>query len=828
MNLQDNLLLSSVYSDNNIVFHTKILVLDKNEKPIRTIQGDVQPGSSISIQSSSAMRRSCSLTFLAREDENDLKNIDHLLSTNKKIKILIGIERMVDYANDILYFSKKNYPFNEKTYPNCGFPTFGQIGKIYVNREDLTYWIWENDKYKQINSIYDYQTYIVWFPMGVYVITNPSISHSTSGCTISLSCNDKMCLLDGSLGGTLPAEVDFGKYYQMVGKMYIDGEPNSSLVPNPNDYTIYIDTNTNNEYIWIEMNGFKLNDGTISLTEPLQVTQYIYDIIRTAVINYGHENPSKVIINDIPLMTKQIHRNSKGDIIWYKDGVYTLEEPEDISGWKQIGLNEDVGYIYIKFIPPDLDEMVANAGESITSILDKIKNKFGNYEYFYDIEGNFVFQEIKNYLNTSYESTEAQKGVSKFYLENVNKDEIEMEQNNLKILDVDNYSVDYYGGQKSVFTFEENTGLITSYNNSLDYKNLKNDYHIWSKGDKEQAVTFHYHLVIKEKPQVFQTRKVVLYDKKDYEGKQQSDIKPEDIGIRLALNNDDPNEIINYTPNDWRAELYLQGLEATQYGSRPDIYQQELLDKFNIIYIWGDLPSKLDKNPNSRFSTEDAIVYIVYDLEDDPENPGQKKIIEDGIEELNYEPTEVELNDYRVYIGSTIKKSGTFNPNGLTYFIDYLEPVDKFYGLSVDDIGTRLIAKTEDNIVKMYNDEMPNYLLINEEWEKEYKEKLIKMGQENHLEAVEITNELYEKLAPNVWGYSAEEKVRDYLYQNTHYAESITLQCVPIYALDVNQRITVRDSKTGINGDYIISQITMPLSQGSNMSITATKANDRI
>ena len=34
-------------------------------------------------------------------------------------------------------------------------------------------------------------------------------------------------------------------------------------------------------------------------------------------------------------------------------------------------------------------------------LLDNIKNKLGNYEYYYDIDGNFIFQEIKNYLNTS-------------------------------------------------------------------------------------------------------------------------------------------------------------------------------------------------------------------------------------------------------------------------------------------------------------------------------------------------------------------------------------------------------------------------------------------
>jgi hypothetical protein len=36
--------------------------------------------------------------------------------------------------------------------------------------------------------------------------------------------------------------------------------------------------------------------------------------------------------------------------------------------------------------------LIANAGETVVSILEKIKNILGNYEYFYDIDGNFVFQ----------------------------------------------------------------------------------------------------------------------------------------------------------------------------------------------------------------------------------------------------------------------------------------------------------------------------------------------------------------------------------------------------------------------------------------------------
>jgi hypothetical protein len=36
-------------------------------------------------------------------------------------------------------------------------------------------------------------------------------------------------------------------------------------------------------------------------------------------------------------------------------------------------------------------DLIANVGESLTSILDKIVSMLGNYEYFYDIDGKFIF-----------------------------------------------------------------------------------------------------------------------------------------------------------------------------------------------------------------------------------------------------------------------------------------------------------------------------------------------------------------------------------------------------------------------------------------------------
>jgi len=51
----------------------------------------------------------------------------------------------------------------------------------------------------------------------------------------------------------------------------------------------------------------------------------------------------------------------------------------------QILQNEVAGYGMTLLVYPD--ELIGQPGESITSILDKIVNMMGDYEYFYDLNG---------------------------------------------------------------------------------------------------------------------------------------------------------------------------------------------------------------------------------------------------------------------------------------------------------------------------------------------------------------------------------------------------------------------------------------------------------
>jgi hypothetical protein len=53
------------------------------------------------------------------------------------------------------------------------------------------------------------------------------------------------------------------------------------------------------------------------------------------------------------------------------------------AGYTMYESGQDIGYTYTDFVFPS--ELVANAGDNICTILDKVKNSLGNYEYFYDI-----------------------------------------------------------------------------------------------------------------------------------------------------------------------------------------------------------------------------------------------------------------------------------------------------------------------------------------------------------------------------------------------------------------------------------------------------------
>jgi hypothetical protein len=77
-------------------------------------------------------------------------------------------------------------------------------------------------------------------------------------------------------------------------------------------------------------------------------------------------------------------------------------------------------------------------------------------------------------------------------------------------------------------------------------------------------------------------------------------------------------------------------------------------------------------------------------------------------------------------------------------------------------------------------------------------------------------------------GKSAKEQIDSMLYDYSYCIESTTIVTIPIYRLEPNTRIVVRDDESGINGQYVIDKITIPLAYNGTMNITATKAVESI
>lgn len=438
------------------VQYAKIILLSfKDEEPIKEIQGSITSGN-LSVNGSSAIRRTINLTMLASIDNSNLEDIDNEISINKKIKVLIG------YDNPL------------KSYKNYGD--------------------------------------IIWFPCGLFVLSSANISRSTSGWNISITGKDKMCLLDGTAGGTLPASITF----------------HESLV--------------------------QLDNGDVEIQYPT-----IFQIIYEAVNHWGGEAIENIIITDIDEEIKMLVRYMGDKPVYFSNDYQSLsfEAQEDYPHMFSYG--QDAGYKYTDFTYPG--ELVLNAGDTVVTLLDKIVSTLGNYEYFYNIDGKFVFQEIKNYLNTGSPLLE------------LSPEDYVRSYNNAKFL----YSL----------TDLDTTTAITR---NPKYDNVKNDFYVWGKRKTSTGVevSIHYHLAIDDKPDIDLAMQN-MWEVKD---------KKSNLIVRYDFNTLDDYSVDDYTVtlvgtpcDEWREELYRRALNAQVSNSVYDNYYDS-----ELIAEWRNLYNPMNKN----------------------------------------------------------------------------------------------------------------------------------------------------------------------------------------------------------------------------------------
>lgn len=632
---------------------------------------------------------------------------------------------------------------------------------------------------------------ILWFPQGVFFIGSFSCTSSTtSAVNLNIQLKDKMAGLNGDVGGKIPSTTVFDE----------------------------LDTQSpSGEYITKKV--------------------LIYDIIMELVNHFGGEDMNNIVIEDVDTRTKRIMQwrgSNPAYLILKKNNVdsepsYDLVlNPEEVKTENntvttlyQFNLGDDIGYIYDDFVWNG--ELTSAPGDTVVTILDKIKSALGNYEYFYDEFGVFHFREIKNYLNTTQ---------GKVLLESMSKNDYLVEINN----------------GKSIYNFSDNKNM-SSISVNPKYDNIKNDYviHGVRKGtSSDQKYDITYHLAIDEKPRLDESddnnhfynllfyvddntketkacfpklvntlpkvgdmdviygittgdyanstkitkEKMVSIPIEGQEnplefifiywnGSQYSDIKLPEVDDSKRYYPEKSIKKKGYFPKDWRTFLYLSGMRAQANATDAGYYYTELSAFWPQIY---DLvEQKFYKNDTSATSTS----------------------------------TDIELWN-----------SDLANSN---YYLDFIDPSESSLGeFAVNNIGRRSDVVSNDDINCLFQPDIPDVVYINiddedESRRKDYIDECKAKGQSY----CQLKGDIYYTLATGGTKNGAFDQIKYELYLHTNYQKTLSITALPAFYLEPNNRVNINDKSTNTYGDYMITSITIPLGPGNLMSVSCSEIFER-
>lgn len=811
--------------------YARITALTFAETPAQTIEGRVTQGS-VNIDGSSAIRRSCSLTLVTQ----DFDFSDFYWGINTKFKLEVGVSNNID-----------------SSYPD-----------------------------------------IIWFPQGIYVITSLNTSRSTNNFTMTIQGKDKMCLLNGEVSGTLESSVDFGT----IEEEDKDGNWTIRSLPIPEIIRNAIHVYGNEPYHNIIINDLD--------TYGLELLEYRLD---SPMYLYRKASPESQLYDNILFdETKEcsVDGNSNiktlGDLTNNEleklvDPLVGTSEPAKviIEGNKyyvaKIEYGQTAGYRETDLTYAG--DLIANVGESLTSVLDKIKTMLSNFEYFYDLNGRFVFQKKQSVIETLWSPNNSDS-----YMEETNK-----------------YA--YQFGDMELFT---------AFNNNPNLLNLRNDYVIWGERQTVSGTTVPVHMryAIDRKPTSYTTITVE---------ENNPDLDAYNIKYNLQVS-DQKSETFTTDEYDWREIIYRMATDYYKYNilddfellvakANGDLYPsgrtgyekyyadiqgfwrqlydptlgetqnyytalyntyKSLRDDLDVI-IYGVTNPNGDNNLgglenyiikinkaiteevnelnlyieecmngtyvtkyNSAIEIKKAIQYTIFDKIDlDTAQKQPETYLEmlkasyyKAITEYNdycskcetykekAEDAKIAYNEefYPATIGEPDKKEPHPHkywnkavyeaPETLNFWFDFLDSESSVLGkYDTKNIGFRTKAVNDSGVKSIYFRETPD-VIFGEGDLTGY--RYIQIPETNIDSMFSISSQ----------GASAKDKLDEMLYQYSYCSESVTITAIPIYHLDANTRIYIHDDEMKIDGDYIVSKITLPLAYNGTMQITATKAAENL
>lgn len=531
----------------------------------------------------------------------------------------------------------------------------------------------------------------------------------------------------------------------------------------------------------------------------------VHTLIEYLLRDYGELTTAEYRIEDIPNTVHNLLRwiyDKKALVIDTDKKELRLTTEKDIKGLDVFDYRTHIGYTDTDFIYPLDKNLLSKAGETVVSVLDVIKNTLGNYEYFFDVDGIFHFREIKkNQLNTGSAFEDLTKAIADKYFFKALVDE-------------------------SVYSFK-NARLVSSYSNDPQYPKIKNDLVVWGKNDSKQDIRYHLRLQeMSDRSKL--SRWIVRFNTQPLNHLPYSIIEAQihletenwrgQEGAFLTCDNDDdslfyidfaaaerPGRVASdeggVTDDDWRLLMYLQAIQ--KHTSRQTPFDKEIIANLPFLYSL-EYPSA-QYNPQAK-----DYISIPYDAQQIQENFFKPIYLRNN---LSYWVDVINTNDAKLAQTVNIQSFGVETIGKRTkvindekvncLFSSVTSQLDKYTFVESEEAEVEFIEKDGKWIIKV-----PTHYTFNDDGKEiSFWTKCVGLG-------------TIEK--------PAFEVLRSSLHEYLSYNNNINIQVLPVYHLDVNQRITVENKESDIYGDYVINTISLPLALNGMMTINARKAVERI
>lgn len=288
------------------------------------------------------------------------------------------------------------------------------------------------------------------------------------------------------------------------------------------------------------------------------------------------------------------------------------------------------------------------------------------------------------------------------------------------------------------------------------------------------------------------------------------------------------NQLNSYIAQNWRTEIILQGLIASINGEEVSEYYSELIANWPATYDLKTQSYKTAAMVSDDYFSRDTLI-----------------INSDGMTGIKYDSatgeavtiTSDNANEKVYYDGDHLIIDTAYSNNTIVgnYYFDMLDAATSKWGeYSVSNIGRRRLVISDDTINCLFVQTPPTYGFIFVENTQDADEKARIQEEREWLLSngcsvvMQVPSSIYNYFTTGGTSNGAYDTLRYNLMTHIDYQETISLSARSIFYLSPNTMIHLYDGSTGINGNYVITSITLPLSISSQMSMNCSKAIQKV